>query len=201
MGIELVKSVEPTLYPVTLDDVLEHCRITSRDEDEVLTRAIKAATRHVERMLDRQLVTATWIYYLDDFPDESIILLPKPPLQSVSSISYISATLGTATPFTAFTVDGACEPGRVFLNYGCVWPTCRGHFNDVVITFKAGYGAAACTAAASVAAVPETYKLAIRALVGHWYENREAVGVDQIGSIIPLGFAAICAGEDWGAYG
>ncbi|MCW5861278.1 MAG: head-tail connector protein, partial [Caldilineales bacterium] len=39
--------------------------------------------------------------------------------------------------------------------------------NAIHIRFEAGYGAAS--------AVPTRYKQALKLLVGHWYENREAI--------------------------
>ena len=48
-------------------------------------------------------------------------------------------------------------------------PTLGDDANPVLVTYVAGYGAAA-------SAVPQRAKQAILLLVGHWYRQREAVG-------------------------
>jgi len=80
------------------------------------------------------------------------------------------------TDNTVYYMDGAdcyfdkeSEPGRLALAYGESWPsaTLRPH-NGVCVTYIAGYGDAA-------ADVPEDITRAILLMVGHLYENREAV--------------------------
>lgn len=50
-----------------------------------------------------------------------------------------------------------------------------------------------CTAGESIAAVPGTLKHAIRLLVGHWFEHREAIG--NVLTEIPLGVDRLLWGE------
>lgn len=80
------------------------------------------------------------------------------------------------TDDTEYTFDGSnyfvdvkSEPGRVCLNSGASWPTISLRpVNGVCITFIAGYGSTADD-------VPKKYRQAILLLLGHLYENREAV--------------------------
>jgi len=155
----------PTTEPVTRAEALKHCRIETTSDNSLVDSLITASRRYVEKITKRQLITATWIYYLDEFPEE--ILIPRPPLISVTSIKYIN-TSGVETTVSAsdYTVDTYSEPARIIPAYGESWPTPRAHINVVYVEYSAGYGAAA--------SVPEELKSAIKLLMGHLYENREA---------------------------
>jgi len=122
---------------------------------------------------------------LDDWPDGDIITVPRPPLGTVTSITYYG-TGGTAATMTADTyiVDTDSEPGRISLGYGKTWPseTLR-PVKGVVIQYQAGYGSAASS-------VPTRIKQAIKLLVGHMYENRENTDIKTFVDI-PYGVHAL----------
>ena len=63
---------------------------------------------------------------------------------------------------------------------GNAWPTPRNQNAAVMVDFVAGY--------ANPAAVPAELTLALRLLVGHWYENRQAVNVGVISSTLQIAF-------------
>ena len=63
------------------------------------------------------------------------------------------------------------------------WPATYAASDAVRITATAGY--------ANIQAVPEVAKHAIRLLVGHWYENREAVVTGTISSDVGLTVEAL----------
>lgn len=111
-------------------------------------------------------MTATYTLKLDRFPFDDYIDLPKPPLVSVTSVSYVDLTGATQT-FSAsrYEVDTDGEPGRIYLKYGESWPSTRTQRNAVTIVFVAGYGDASD--------VPENIKHSIKLKAAHWYENRE----------------------------
>ena len=197
----LTQTTAPTDYPVSLDEVKQHCNIIISDDDGWLTSAIAAATRQIERRLDRQLVVSTWTYSRDNFPVGLEIELPKPPLMSVTSLKYMDLSSTQQTFSSAYyTVDTTREPGRIVLNYGYTWPTCRGHIQDVSIVYKAGYGVAGCTEPASILAVPETFKLLIKSMVAVAYENREPVLIGDASSRINLLWDSIISSEEWEGY-
>ncbi len=109
-----------------------------------------------------------------------------PPLASVTSVKYPDSA-GTQTTLAAseYTVDTAVTPGRLFLKYGHYWPvTILQPHSAVVVRFVAGFGAAS--------AVPEDLRQALLLLVGHFYENREAVipqsGVSINPAVVPLAY-------------
>lgn len=163
--------------PLTMEEVKVSLRVTSDDEDSYIGALIVAAARYIENATARQLVTATWTMTLDCFHD--VIRLPKPPLRSVSSIQYVDSAGTTQTLSSAlYQVDTASLPGRIIPAYGQSWPTTRDVMAAVTVVFLAGYGGAS--------SVPDELKLAMRLLIGHWYEHREPVSVGNIVSDIPM---------------
>lgn len=188
------KTNAPTTYPVTTAEARTHCLVYGATDDTYLDSLIAVATRHVESLSSRQLLTATWAARMEDFPEE--IELRILPVASIVSITYIdednvSQTLA-ASSYRSDIESPDC-PGRISPAYGTTWPAVRGEtYNAVTVSFTAGYGAAA--------AVPETYKHAILLLVGHWFENREPVNIGNIVNTIPLAFHSLMAAEGWGTY-
>jgi uncharacterized phiE125 gp8 family phage protein len=77
---------------------------------------------------------------------------------------------GNSTTFSSsdYVVDTYSMPGFIEPAYTKVWPVTRSVSNAVTITYVCGYGAAS--------AVPDAVKSAMKLLIGHWYENREAIG-------------------------
>ena len=193
------QTVAPTLVPsmnvLTLTDAKTHCSITgTTDYDDYILDLIGRATEMIERHTSRQIMPATWTLTLDGFPAE--IKIHKPPVTSVSSITYVDSngdtqTLSSSLYQTNFaTKDG---PARIKPSYGNSWPSTRsGEYGSVVVTFVAGY--------ASADNVPLTTRHAVAFLVAHWFKNREAVIVGTIASKLPLGIEMLLAMEDWGSY-
>lgn len=149
-------------------DLKKYLRIDHADEDSILLGLLAAAREDIERFLKKQIMTATWKLYLDDWPTDNIIRLPKPPLQSVTSIAYVD-TNGDPQTLSAsvYQMDIKSERGRIMPAYGQVWPTVRGEtLNAITITYVAGWS--------TEALVPKAIKTAIMLMVGDLYEHREA---------------------------
>ncbi len=162
----LTLQTAPTTEPITLTEAKSHCRVTSDDDDTLLTTLIKTARLHVEGITNRSLITQTWDLYLSSFCDTQIIL-PRAPLSSVTSVSYYD-TGGALQVWDSsnYVVDTDSWQGRIYPVYNGNWPSdVRGYEKDIVIRFVAGYGAAS--------AVPNPIKHAILLLIGELYENRE----------------------------
>ncbi len=173
------RTVAPTVYPVTLDEVLAHLRIdASPEENTMLTTLITVASEFIEDYCDRALLTQTWTLKLDAFPCE--IRPPRPQLIAVSSIVYV-ATDGTNTTMSAadYLVDSYGIAGRITPAYGLIWPSTRAQNNAVTVTYTAGYGAAAT-------AVPAAIKQAALIIVADLYESRESMVTGQTVAHLPV---------------
>ncbi|MCB0190639.1 MAG: head-tail connector protein [Anaerolineae bacterium] len=176
----LKRTVEPAAEPLSVSALKNHLRVDLSDDDELIAAYLEAARDYVEKTTRRSLVTQTWRLSLDGWPACDEIILPRPPLQSVTSIVYYDSEGASNTlASSAYDVDIDSEPGRVVLKHGESWPsTTLRPMNPVQVTYVAGYGLAAD--------VPSYLVHLIRLLVSHWYENREPVVVGSIVGNIPL---------------
>lgn len=177
----LVRTGAPAVTPVSLSEARAFLRIPDdiTGDNDQLSSWLASGTQRCEETAGLSLITQTWELTLDSFFDDrngaycdpwlgSVIQLPRPPLQSVSSIVY-TATDGTLTTLasTEYQVDASSRlPGRVRPAYGKVWPTPRAQLAAVKITFVAGYGAAGTS-------VPDEVKDAIKSYVAYRNERRE----------------------------
>jgi uncharacterized phiE125 gp8 family phage protein len=191
------QTIAPATEPVTVADMEDHARISDLDpvEEGYIDGLISKARRYVERALNRQLITATWVVYLERFPVE--IELWKLPVQSITSIQYVDTDGATQTLDPAqYQVDlsGPDQPARIKPAYGCVWPNSRGEtYQAVIITFTAGYGDEAED-------VPGTLLHAIQLLAAHLYRQREPVNAANLATPIPLTIESMLGIEDAGVY-
>jgi len=177
-------STGPAIEPVTLAQAKAHLRFDSTDENDLITTLISVARRKIEQWEWRAHITQTWTLKLDAFPKEDVIYLPRPPLQSVSSVKYLDGDGVLQTVDSGdYDVDSTSEPGRLKPAYGEVWPTPRTQMGAVTICFVAGYGDAATD-------VPEQTRQAILLLVGHLFRNREAVSEMELREV-PMTVAAL----------
>ena len=178
--------------PVSIAQVQQYTRISDPDDDMWIKGAITAARLMVEKTTHRQLMTKTWNLTLDCFPSATAsIALPRPPLQTVDSVTYVTSTGGTTTvDSTSLHVDTGHEPGRVAPVFNWYWPTARSQDAAVTVQYTAGYGSDASD-------VPQPLRQAILHLVGHWYENREAVAMGNM-SEVGMTFDALCGAYRFG---
>lgn len=158
---------EPGEPVVTLEEAKLHLRVEHDAEDSLIASYIAAATEHAEVYQLRSILERTWRLTLPRFPRGGrFIRLPRPPLQSVTSITYIDPDGAEQTmDSSAYLV---MSDGRVLLAAEG-WPRTASRQDAVRITYVAGYGEGGDA--------PQATRAAILLLVGHLYENRESVTV------------------------
>jgi len=123
--------------PVSLADAKEHLRISHTEEDNYILLLITTARRYLENELGEAIHSATYDYYLDDFPSGDITL-PIDPLISVTHVKYYDAdnVLQTLVEDTDYRVDSNSLPG-VIEEIG-TWPFVYDRTSAVQIRFTAG---------------------------------------------------------------
>jgi len=170
---------EPAVEPVTFADMQAQSHIDDDVEQSLVEEYITAARKYCEVFTRRAFITQTIDLSLQRFP--TVIECPAPPLQSVTSITYIDGDGASQTlAASVYQVDIANEPGRIKLAFNQSWPTIRASdWNPVVVRYVAGYGAAAT-------AVPAGIKHAIKLLAANWFENREPLVTGTIVQTIPM---------------
>lgn len=165
MSLKLVTG--PTTEPITLDDAKKQLEIALGDttHDEHVSRLITSARRDVERITRRALITQTWRRKLNAFY-EPVILLPRPPLISVSSVTYFDSDgVSQSLSSSLYQVDTESAPGSIRPGPNEVWPVTQvSKVGAITITFVAGFG--------DRTSVPEEYKELIRGLVAFRFWSR-----------------------------
>jgi uncharacterized phiE125 gp8 family phage protein len=185
MALSLVAG--PTVEPITLPECKLFMRVDVNADDALIESLIVACRQAIDGRdgwLGRALCTQTWDLVLDGFRFRSLagfhagVRLPLAPVSSVTSIKYLdlSGVLQTLDP-SLYVTDFVTEPARITPVFGAVWPSTYYQVNALTIRFVAGYGAAAD--------VPEGIKLGLKAMVAHFYENREPVAPGLM-AVIPL---------------
>jgi len=200
MDYGLLQTVSPTVEPLTLAEVKAHLNLALADStfDTLLTRQIKAAREYVEQRSARALLTQTWRLSIRRFPGaadlggcayEGALLLPRSPLQTVSTVKYLASADGTDTTWAAdqYVVSADMTPGRIEPAHGVSWPAVREQNQSVRVTYVAGYGATA-------AAVPERARQAVLLMVGHMFLYREPTVTAAVGATLPHNLDALVVG-------
>ena len=182
----LKRITDPATEPVTLAEAKSFMRVTTSDDDALITSLIAVARNKAEEITERAFITQTWRMTMDHFPFGGreiwfdgvrelpiselrraldFIKIPRPPEISVGKLATFSPD-NTETTFDSsnYFLDLNSEPGRIVLNDGAVWPSDLRDWEAVLIEYDAGYGGAS--------SVPEDIKHAIKIMVASLYENR-----------------------------
>ena len=175
----LIVITPPADEPITATEAKASpsLRLSVATDDTDITALIKTARLMAETHTMHALVTQTLELVLDGFPDGGIVV-PMPPLQSVTSIKYIDED-GVQQTLSAllYSVDTNTVPGLITPAYGESWPATRDEINAVRVRFVAGFGAASD--------VPEDIKSWIKITVGTMYDNPQGLVVGQTVASVP----------------
>lgn len=172
MWLPRVVTVAPASEPVTLTEAKAHCRVDDSNSDTFLTGLISAARQHVEQYTGLALVEQTIALQCSEWCDLDAI--PVAPLSAATSLKYLDTTATEQTVDSGdYVLIGADTLApAIGRGYGVYWPAayCRADAIRIVVT--AGYDT-----------VPAPIKAAMLLLIGHWFENREAVADGQFGEL------------------
>jgi uncharacterized phiE125 gp8 family phage protein len=172
--MSLIRTVQPTDEPLTIHDARQQCRVDTDEDDNLIADYLQAAREFCEEFTSRTFLTTTWRMRMDGFPNnDGPIILPRPPLQTVTSVTY-QDTAGVATVLASskYTIDSDSEPGRIILAYGQSWPSVRDIQQAVTVVFIAGWMTAS--------AIPAAIRKAVAATTGTFYGLRESVAERKI---------------------
>ena len=180
MALTLITPAAEEPITVVVAKASPSLRVAAATDDTAIGTLITTARKLAETYTLHALVTQTWELVLDGFPTGGIVV-PLPPLQSVTSIKYID-TDGTEQTLDAllYSVDDDSIPGLIVPAYGETWPTTRDEVNAVRVRFVAGFGDASD--------VPEDIKSWIKIMVGTMYDNPQGIVVGQTVMSIPRTF-------------
>tara|TARA_R110002020_G_scaffold290954_4_gene506364 strand:+ start:585 stop:1178 length:594 start_codon:yes stop_codon:yes gene_type:complete len=186
-------SVQPSVEPITVEDARLHLDLDDNYYDSQLSQLITVARKRVEQDSRRSLISQTRILSMETFPSSGVIELPTAPIISVTSVSYVD-TNDVVQTFSSskYSVDANNTPSRIVINDGEDFPTVRGHYDDIKVTYVAGYGT-------SRSDVDEVAKFAMKMLISHLF-NSPSVTAHGTVNIVPLGYDSLVRSLTWGQY-
>jgi uncharacterized phiE125 gp8 family phage protein len=176
----------PAMEPIDLDETKRALNITTDSDDTLIDGWITGARQKLSRDIGRDFIRTTRELWLPTFPSGRIVL-PRPPLLSVESLTY-TASDGTATVldptgFLVYAPSGhTARCGWLELAYGGTWPTPQLTSVTVRIRYQTGYGD-------SMGAVPAEIRGMLYKMVGHAYKFRELANETGSMSEVPFGYA------------
>lgn len=184
----------PATEPLTLAEAKAHARVAIAADDGLIAGYILAARSYLEEITGRAFLTQTWDYVIDgDWPwfndldarrHYRLIQIPKVPVQSVTSITYVDPAGAEQTlASNQYVVDTGCPIASVYPAYGVDWPDVRCQRASITVRFVAGWSND----------FPDALRQALLLLVGHFYENRESVVVGTIATELPMAVSALVA--------
>lgn len=176
----------PAGEPVTLAELKAQLRLDTDDDDELVTALGKAARQVVEIYLGRAIVEQTQRAVIDYQWPRDVIRLPNPPLQSVTSITYLDGGgVEQTLDSSLYVVDTVSAPGRIDRAYSATWPLVRSELNAIKVTYVCGHAPGSGSPEDFGFNVPETWKHAIKLLTVHLYDHRGPVNVGNIVNALP----------------
>jgi len=186
MSWSLATITAPATEPVSLEEAKLHARIDAAEDNPLVQALISAAREYCEDYLSKTIITTTLELTLDEWPEDCIISLPRPPLQSVTSIKY---TDSDGIEHTLDAVDYVVSPetgrGRVYLKE--IPAVTLREIGAIKVRYVAGY--------ASAAAVPQKIKQAMKLLISQWDKNREASITGAITTEVQFALRALLDSE------
>ena len=184
MGYKVITAVAGDVIP--LADLRLHLRLdmfagaTTHPDDALIQAHLLAAREYAEHYTQRSIGVQTLELALDGFPsDPPGIELPL-GAAAITSIKYVDAALVEQTISNIlYTLDD--YSAKHWAIPASVWPTPAAVANAVKIRYT------------TPAAIPAAGKQALLLLVGHLYQNREAVNTDRgvVPGEVPFGVKAL----------
>ncbi|WP_114286019.1 head-tail connector protein [Candidatus Halocynthiibacter alkanivorans] len=185
-GVQVTTPPAPASLPIEIDVMKLRLRCDEDEENAVITDMIRQAVDRIDGPdgIGVAMMTQTWTRTLDAFSAE--IRLPGSPIQSVSEIRYMDSagdwqTLASAT----YRLCKSTHPWIVVPAPGAHFPTTLRGRAVVEIDYVLGNALAAD--------VPADLVAAVTLLVGHYFENREAVVTGTTATELPMGVERILA--------
>lgn len=184
----LITITEPTGLAVTVKEAKDHLRVSGHYDDVYIAGLVGAAIKSVEQRTGFKLFTQIVEFQLDGFTRARTIKIPCGHVTAIDSIKYddtddAEQTFDAANYWAAL----GSSPARVTYKANA-WPSTEsGKPASVRIRMTAGW--------ADRHDIPDHFKIAIKLLVGNWYENREEAVIGTIATTLPEGVDAILLGN------
>jgi uncharacterized phiE125 gp8 family phage protein len=152
---------EPAVELLSLEEVKQHLKVVTDEEDALITGYVAAAIGHLDGedgWLGRSITRQTHTLRLSCL-SRSRIRLPYPPVVSVTSVTHHdgSEAFATVDPASYELVGRHLQP-----KFGQSWPIVSPASGAVLITYAAGY-----------TVLPPALRAALLLMIGDLYAARE----------------------------
>lgn len=173
-------AVAPAEPVLTLAEAKAHLRKDDGDEDAVIQRCIAGAESGVAGWLGRALARQAFVGRLDgSYPCRPIEVAP-PPVRAITALRYVDEDGAEQTmPDTDYRlIERGPAPSLISLAHGVPAPSVRCQLNSIMVEFDAGYD--------DDMPLPDSIRTGLLLMVGHLFENREAINIGNIVNELPL---------------
>lgn len=173
------RTVAPSAL-ISTADLKTHLRVDGSDDDTFIDGLLSAATDMLEGpngILGGKAIGAqTWKYTTGRVSGSAALYLPITPATAITSIKYYDADNVQQTATTG-DFDFYSNEDQAFIKpkTGNAWAAMYSRADAVEVVYTAGF-----------ATIPDTLTHALKLIVGHLYENREAVITGTITAELPL---------------
>lgn len=194
----IVPGTESATEPISVAEAGEHLRAANDGgvppiyvEEALITRCIKSARQACEAQLEMSLVNKQLEVSSDTFfargSCESYIELPNGPVISVVAVNYLDPEgVDQLLDPDKYRISRFFNPPLLYPTYGTSWPMVRRDIDSVRIKYNVGYP----SGNSPPETIPEPIRTAMFLLIGHFYDNREAIS-DKSMTEVPLGVCAM----------
>lgn len=137
-------------------------------DDDIVDALIKSARVYAEQTTNKALFTQTIQEYYDCWQPLESLLLSVGPVQSVTSVEYLSSGTYTTWASSNYYTDIVTEPGRIICKMSVIPPAYDMNApNAIRVTYVVGWS--------STSLIPDTIKDAMLQRIAYQYENREDI--------------------------
>ena len=170
---KIEKQTDSAQPAVSVCDLKAQVSLDDSSYDDLLEALELSARDLVESLTGRILTECTYTLYLDTFPD-SMFYFPNGPVTTIDSIEYLVDGVWTAVDTSVYLMGrGTLHTQRIVKVVDQSWPTDKDSQPESVrINYTAGEA-------------NNRGNQVIKLMVGHWFENREAVVFGSV-SELPL---------------
>lgn len=149
--------------PVAIATAKAHLRVDHDDDNAMIERLIASARSHVEKRTGTKLVSRAIDVKCDGFGH--LAAMADGPISGITSVKYIDTdgveqTLAT----TVYELRTNGIAAAIVLKYNQSWPAAQ-MGSQITVRATCGYST-----------IPPDITHAMLSIIGHWYENREALG-------------------------